>query len=143
MKIDRRMPAFAWSSRAMKLLLRIAASRVENGQTKMFRALRCHQVFDEPRKPLIRRDRPMPGPRISAGSHPLGRAVSRGLHAGSRLVSPPAVVPGSLSESVQPESPFEPPERIVSLRYLADFGLQRYWPASLHSRLRHCQFSDR
>jgi hypothetical protein len=41
-KIDWRMPAFVWSRNAMKLLLRIASSRVENNQAKILSGLRCH-----------------------------------------------------------------------------------------------------
>ena len=46
MKIDRRMRAFAGGRQIMKLLLRIASTRIENSQAKIFRALRCHQLLN-------------------------------------------------------------------------------------------------
>jgi len=46
MKIDRRMRAFTRGRQIMKLLFRIASTRIKNGQAKMFRALRCHQLLD-------------------------------------------------------------------------------------------------
>jgi len=42
MKIDRRMRTFAGAGQLMKLLFLVASTGVENGQAKMFRALRCH-----------------------------------------------------------------------------------------------------
>ena len=47
MKIDRWMRAFAWPGQAIKTLFRIASTRIENSQPKMFRALRCH-LLDRP-----------------------------------------------------------------------------------------------
>ena len=46
MKIDRRMRALAGGRQIMKLLFRIASTRIKNGQAKMFRALRCHRLLD-------------------------------------------------------------------------------------------------
>ena len=47
MKIDRGMPAFAWTGEILKLLLAIATARVENSEAKILRGLRRHCLPDQ------------------------------------------------------------------------------------------------